>query len=477
MHRWRNQSTPQVPALPVRPHWVQEEERKHQPNKDQSEKQQIEKFGKIEKASECPPPPIDTKHASRVEIALHSDIADLQKDGEAEHDQIEQLVYGFNRHDAINKVQIAESRRTQEDAANKTYEIVGFPSTEGSRNKHLMLDWILQKADTPRELTAEKRFQRTGARNKNSVDKAKIAFTEPAPKRILDQHMKNNKINYAVGIIIWHEYYLQGRWTESKFAQEAQAILNTLWQVFKNDLGLGAQWIESEQGAYLRRATSSIRSKRNHMPLIQIIMDEISQNRGDPTCWVFTPVEYQPKDQNIGYTKKMFNAKWSEDRNTSLENHNKRVEQQRAQHSDPMVPNLSQLVPHTNLKDIQTPDYWNVQFRTLENLENTYPNFFGEKTNCGQKRNNPMTTRKEKYSPKDKESQQTTKTTTKTRDKNPTPQNPREKRREKASAIMYEYEYKAWGSQFPHYGDRWDWNPSSGGASSSGWQDWNRSCW
>ena len=379
MHRWRNQSTPQVPALPVRPHWVQEEERKHQPNKDQSEKQQIEKFGKIEKASECPPPPIDTKHASRVEIALHSDIADLQKDGEAEHDQIEQLVYGFNRHDAINKVQIAESRRTQEDAANKTYEIVGFPSTEGSRNKHLMLDWILQKADTPRELTAEKRFQRTGARNKNSVDKAKIAFTEPAPKRILDQHMKNNKINYAVGIIIWHEYYLQGRWTESKFAQEAQAILNTLWQVFKNDLGLGAQWIESEQGAYLRHATSSIRSKRNHMPLIQIIMDEISQNRGDPTCWVFTPVEYQPKDQNIGYTKKMFNAKWSEDRNTSLENHNKRVEQQRAQHSDPMVPNLSQLVPHTNLKDIQTPDYWNVQFRTLENLENTYPNFLGEK--------------------------------------------------------------------------------------------------
>ena len=52
-----------------------------------------------------------------------------------------------------------------------------------------MLDWILQKANITRELIAEKRFQRTGARNKNSVDKTKIVFTEPAPKRTLDQHM------------------------------------------------------------------------------------------------------------------------------------------------------------------------------------------------------------------------------------------------------------------------------------------------
>ena len=130
-----------------------------------------------------------------------------------------------------------------------------------------------------------------------------------------------------------------------------------MWQVFKNDLGLGTQWIESEQGAYLHRATSSIRSKRDHMPLIQVIMGENSHNRGDPTCWVFTPVEYQSKDQNIGYIKKKFNAKLSEDRNTSLENRKKRVEQQRALHSDPMIPNLSQLVPHANLKDSPTPDY------------------------------------------------------------------------------------------------------------------------
>ena len=113
----------------------------------------------------------------------------------------------------------------------------------------MMLDWIPQKANIPRGLIAEKRFPRTGSRIKNSVDKAKIVFTEPAPKIILDQYMKNNKINYAVGITIWYEYYLQGGWTESPFAQETRAILNTLWQVFKNDLGPGTQWIESEQGA------------------------------------------------------------------------------------------------------------------------------------------------------------------------------------------------------------------------------------
>lgn len=111
------------------------------------------------------------------------------------------------------------------------------------------------------------------------------------------------------------------------------------------------------------------------MPLIQITMDENSQNRGDPTCWVFTPAEYQSKDKIIGFAKKKFNAKWAEDRNTAFENHKKRVEQQRAQHSGPLIPNLSQLVPHTNLKEVQTPGYRSIQFRTLENLENSYLKF------------------------------------------------------------------------------------------------------
>ena len=61
------------------------------------------------------PPPIDTQHATRSEIALHNDIADLQKHRDADHDQIEELVYGLNRYDAINKVQISEHRRTQEE--------------------------------------------------------------------------------------------------------------------------------------------------------------------------------------------------------------------------------------------------------------------------------------------------------------------------------------------------------------------------
>ena len=61
---------------------------------------------------------------------------------------------------------------------------------------------------------------------------------------------------------------------------------------------------------------------------------------------VFTPAEYQPKDKNIGRIKRKFHAKWEEDKNTSLENHKKRIEQQRAQHNDPLIPDLSQIVPH-----------------------------------------------------------------------------------------------------------------------------------
>ena len=294
---------------------------------DKIRKEEIRRLRAADRATQkrrnesAPPPTIDTQQVSRLEIAMHNDIAELQTQRDEDHDKIEDLVYGLNRHDAINKVQLSETRRAQEELANKTYEIIGSPSTEGSRNKYMMLDWILEKASIPREQIAEKRFQRSGSRASNAVDKAKVVFTEPAPKRIPDQYMKNNTINYAAGTTIWYVYYLQGRWTESPFAQEAKAIPNTLWQVFKNDLGLGTQWIESDQGAYLHHATTSVRSKQDRMPLIQIIMDENSQNRGDPTCWVFTPAEYQSKDKNIGHIKRKFQAKWAEDNNSSLENH------------------------------------------------------------------------------------------------------------------------------------------------------------
>ena len=63
----------------------------------------------------------------------HNYIAELQGQRDEDHDKIEDLVYGLSRHDAINKVQLSGARRAQEELANKTYEIIGFPSTEGSR--------------------------------------------------------------------------------------------------------------------------------------------------------------------------------------------------------------------------------------------------------------------------------------------------------------------------------------------------------
>ena len=59
----------------------------------------------------APPPPIDTQQASRFEIAMHNDIAELQRQRDEDHDKVEDLVYGLSRHDAINKVQLAESRK------------------------------------------------------------------------------------------------------------------------------------------------------------------------------------------------------------------------------------------------------------------------------------------------------------------------------------------------------------------------------
>ena len=168
---------------------------------------------------------------------------------------------------------------------------------------------------------------------------------------------------------------------------------------------------------------------------------------------------------------KNFNAKWSEDRNTAPENHRKRVEQQRALHADPLMPNLSQLVPHTNLKDIQTPGYWNIQFRTLENLENTYPKFWDKTvlwTEAKQSEDNKKGKGVAKGQGKPADNN-------KNNDKDPRqetyPTEPKAKAKGKGKR---DYDYEHWRSQYPVYSDRWNWNQSSGGASASGWQDSNR---
>ena len=60
-----------------------------------------------------PPPQIDIQQASRLEIAMRSDIAELQRQRDEDHDKVVDLVYGLNRHDAIDKVQISEAFRAQ----------------------------------------------------------------------------------------------------------------------------------------------------------------------------------------------------------------------------------------------------------------------------------------------------------------------------------------------------------------------------
>ena len=67
----------------------------------------------------APPPPIDTQQASRLEVAMRNDIAELQRQRDEDHDKVEDLVYGLSRHDAINKVQLTETIRAQEELANK----------------------------------------------------------------------------------------------------------------------------------------------------------------------------------------------------------------------------------------------------------------------------------------------------------------------------------------------------------------------
>ena len=69
-------------------------------------------------------------------------------------------------------------------------------------------------------------------------------------------------------------------------------------------MGVGLPRIEGDAGAYPHHATSSIRSQTHYTPPIQIIMDEISEDRANPTSWVHTTHTYPAKDKQTEYIKK-----------------------------------------------------------------------------------------------------------------------------------------------------------------------------
>ena len=89
--------------------------------------------------------------------------------------------------------------------------------------------------------------------------------------------------------------------------------------------------------------------------------------------------------------------------------------------------------PTHDLQRNQTLGYWNIKFRTLGNLDNTYPKFWDKAVLWAEAKQSEDNKKGKGVAKGQGKPAETNKT--KTQGENPTPQNPKEKRREKAREI------------------------------------------
>ena len=150
----------------------------------------------------------------------------------------------------INKVLGADMRKKQDDQANKTYEIMGFPPNQAPNKKYALTNWILNQAGIQDSAVHDVAIRRAATRNWGSTDKVIIRLASKECKIQLDKYMRNNKIEYWADGQTWTGYYITGRWTESEFQQETRKILNIIWQIIKTDMGLTEATVEGEEGLY-----------------------------------------------------------------------------------------------------------------------------------------------------------------------------------------------------------------------------------
>ena len=130
--RWRSKKNQSIRRLSA--HLVGHQKGINKIKNSDGKKQQTERFRKREPRMH-PPPPIDTQQASRLEIAMRSDIAELQGRRDEDHDKVEVLVYGLNRHDLIRRFRyprLAEPRKNSPTRHTKSSDSQALKDLETS---------------------------------------------------------------------------------------------------------------------------------------------------------------------------------------------------------------------------------------------------------------------------------------------------------------------------------------------------------
>ena len=86
-----------------------------------------------------------------------------------------------------------------------------------------------------------------------------------------------NPLKYYSAEQTWDQYKVIGRYHETADQRERRDYLNVAWQVLKELEG--EERLNSEEGAYLNNAKSSINDKADHPPLIQFINQEVTEGK------------------------------------------------------------------------------------------------------------------------------------------------------------------------------------------------------
>ena len=163
----------------------------------------------------------------------------------------------------------------------------------------------------------------------------------------------------------WDQYKITGRYQQTADQREMRDHLNVAWQILKELEG--EERLESEEGAYLNNAKSSINDKADHPPLIQLIYQEVAEGKLiDPTVRVYI---------EKGFWNADFEIKFRQHYEREEEEQEKRETERRIGKEAPGS-STDYTVPHSMVRDKARVRTWKIISHKTDAIEQHYPKFW-----------------------------------------------------------------------------------------------------
>jgi hypothetical protein len=253
---------------------------------------------------------------------------------------------------------IAITRQKEKEQADKTYEVLGFPSDTTPSNINTQLDIIFEQSNIPKHAIMDIQKRDNPKTGKSTMV---IHFRDVGSKKKIHTYFQTKH---------WTQtntsgWQISGRWTLTRTALEQQIILNSIWNFIKETLGEAAVHSDTT-GYYKDERIQAIRSKKTDWPMVQLSFEEVST---DPTVTIYVSEDMiQEAGQPYDDFKQKLHQWFDREQERQAQ---RRINEKANSSSSKAVPN-----PPNKLSEIQTPlAHWRRSIQKWSVLETREPDY------------------------------------------------------------------------------------------------------